>query len=227
MMFTVKLSRAVCAFACACCLIPSTFAQHSSVNGLNGGFVGSDTWFRQVSTSPQAAAACHAAYRNRVAAALKSGKYTEIALVIVFPQGNPFPKKTLPDLCILSAKGEDLGVSPYAAITTDDGAVFYLVLQKGAKYKLAWKYYFGGSEDFGWLNVDRKVGGRSFGAISFEVKTEASMSASLSWATWFRHTAQGWMPPVSDNDFKRPQSDGSWRPPVSDGGYKPPRSGGK
>ena len=132
-------------------VVPPALPQ-SSTNGVYGGYVGSDRWFDDM----RRYAANQAAMQN-VAGTSDYRRlppdYVEVAGQIVFPEGNPFPRKRLPDLRI---KARDEAADPVdrAPTISETGNFFYTVFKKGLQYDLSWMYYFGDRERFASIYVD-------------------------------------------------------------------------
>jgi len=117
----------------------------SSTNGIYGGYVGSDKWFEGMRKSAANQAMMQSVAKTRDFRKLPAD-YVEFAGRIVFPEGNPFPKKRLPDLRIKSrdTKADDVERAPFV----DDEGSFYTVFKKGQTYDLYWMYYFGSRDKF-------------------------------------------------------------------------------
>lgn len=113
----------------------------SSTNGVYGGYVGSDRWFADMRRTPSSSTPALPA------------DYVEAMGLILFPEGNPFPRGRLPDLRILA---RDRGADPVdrAPYVYDPGNYFYTVLRKGLEYDVSWMYYFGDRERFATIYVD-------------------------------------------------------------------------
>lgn len=120
----------------------------SATNGVYGGYVGSDRWFRTYGTAPGARSSGGSGVRQP----FDSSRFTEVAVTVRFPDGNPFPGGNLPDLRVLGPKG-DIGARTWPTSKTAASATFTLVLEKGSKYRLQWGATLGGSEDFALLTV--------------------------------------------------------------------------
>lgn len=240
---TVRPKRLLAACLPLCLALSLGAQTHSANNGVYGGYVGSDAWFDSMTRSARLnGASAHAQWEAARAEALRSGKSSEVALVVSFPGGNPFPKGRVPDLLVNSPEGKDLGVSPYASKAGTNQATYYLVLPKGASYTLRWMYYFGSKEEFGHFEVPDKAPERIAVVVPYRptpvVKNEKKTAAS---GTLLLRTDKGFVPPQSDQAYRPPQidtnyhapqsdgrfqapkSDGGWRPPQSDNSYKPPR----
>jgi uncharacterized protein (TIGR03437 family) len=113
----------------------------SSTNGIYGGYVGSDRWFRDMQRTPA------------TSSSTVPPDYVEVAGLILFPEGNPFPRNRLPDLRILA---RDMGADPVdrAPYVYEPGNYFYTVLRRGLQYDVSWMYYFGDRERFATILVD-------------------------------------------------------------------------
>ncbi len=116
-------------------------AAQSSTNGVYGGYVGSDRWFADMRRTPASSTPT------------VPPDYVEASGLIVFPEGNPFPRKRLPDLRILARDqvADPVDRAPYV---NDPGNFFYTVLKKGLQYDISWMYYFGDRERFATVYVD-------------------------------------------------------------------------
>jgi len=125
-------------------------AGESATNGVYGGYVGSDRWFSEMRRSAANQAMMQQLARTRDYRRLPAG-YVEGAGRIVFPKGNPFPKKQLPDLRIRcrNQKADPVERAPFI----DRQGGFYTVLKKGQTYDFYWMYYFGSREQFASLAI--------------------------------------------------------------------------
>lgn len=140
-------------------------------NGVYGGFVGSDQWFRDMgqaardremlkSLSPQSGATssgmrpgCRPVDVGRKPGCLPPN-YVNVSGRIVFPHGNPFPDKQLPDLEIQARnkKADPVERSPFI----DQNGNFHTVFMRGQTYDLYWVYYLGSREKFASVYVPPK-----------------------------------------------------------------------
>ena len=124
------------------------------------------------------AAASHASGgMSSVQEGLNSGRLSDVLLVVKFPAGNPFPDKQLPDLHVIDTSHPANLVSPIAAGSTEEYAVYRMILPPGAQYTLQWLFYLGGKQDWGWLIVPANAGREYKAEITYNVVGKASPSA--------------------------------------------------
>lgn len=116
-------------------------AAQSSTNGVYGGYVGSDRWFADMRRTPASPSSS------------VPPDYVEASGLIVFPEGNPFPRKRLPDVRI-QARDQIADPVDRAPYVYDPGNFFYTVLKKGLQYDISWMYYFGDRERFATVYVE-------------------------------------------------------------------------
>ena len=127
-------------------------AGQSPNNGEYGGYLGSNAWFASMRQSAANRAMLQSlGSRSGGRAAELPPDYIEAAGRIVFPKGNPFPDKRLPDLRIMCHNREADSVERAPFIDRQGG--FYVVLKRGQHYDFSWMYYFGSKEKFLTLNV--------------------------------------------------------------------------
>jgi hypothetical protein len=129
-------------------------AQNAS-NGINSGYVGSDRWFVRMRESSRNQAMLASLSRSGKATSGVPQDYVEVAALLVFPDGNPFPAKRLPDLRILcrNPSADPVERAPWI----DENTGFYTILRKGETYDLFWMYYFGGREKFAEISIARNA----------------------------------------------------------------------
>ncbi len=232
----MRITKSLVATLLTAAALSPAGAQQSSSNGVYGGYVGSDAWFKSMTRrSPGGAGAAHAGWQANNDKALASGKWTELKLTIAFPQGNPFPGGRVPDLSVVGPDGKDMGVRPWPDSTDRNGAHYTLVLPKNATYRLRWSAYVGvgGKSQFGRIQIPPNIGAHSHATIQYRPGSPIG-GGHPGPGHYSPPQSEGNVPhPQSDNDFHGPRSDSSYqaprsdyRPPQSDGGYHAPKSDG-
>ncbi|MBI3910317.1 MAG: hypothetical protein HY320_05215 [Armatimonadetes bacterium] len=142
-------------------------ADVNSTNGIYGGYVGSDKWFAEMRNTAANQALMRSLTGRRDTRRLPAD-YVEFAGQIVFPEGNPFPKKRLPDLRI-KCRNEKADSVERAPFVDKDGG-FYTAFKRGQSYDLYWMYYFGSREKFGSIVIPAKGPARRRGVFEYRVK---------------------------------------------------------
>lgn len=127
-------------------------SAENAANGIEGGYVGSDQWFVMMRKSAEnwalyKALSGSADYRKL------PGDYIELAGMILFPGGNPFPDKRIPDLRIRCRNL--LADTVERAPRLDKQGGFYTVLKKGQIYDFYWLSNSGTREIFKSVTVNR------------------------------------------------------------------------
>ena len=182
-------------------LVRMASAQSSS-NGVYGGFTASDQWFADMEHS--------AANQAMIQAVAGTGNfqklppdYVEIAGRIVFPGGNPFPDKELPDLRIdcVNQHVDAVDRAPFL----NNQAEFYTVLKRGQTYDFYWFYYFGSREKFARITVSSRGARRRKLVIVYRWKGSAKTShkPDMSVHSTSRHptVSQSEVHPVHVNEY--------------------------
>ena len=132
-------------------LVAEKLYPQSPANGVLNGYVGSDKWFSEMRKSAANQAMLKALSGKSNPKRLPTD-FIEVAGIIRFPNGNPFPAGQLPDLRIQGKdpKTDSVERAPYVS---KDGS-FYTVLKKGQTYDLYWMYYFGSREKFASIHIE-------------------------------------------------------------------------
>lgn len=194
----------------------------SASNGVYGGYVGSTSWFSAMRRSAENRAMISSLAGRRGHEGLPAG-YVEFAGQIVFPDGNPFPDRRLPDLRIVP---RDRNADPVErAPRLDRDGAFYTIFRKGETYDLYWMYYFGSRERFATIHVrvegprERKL------AIPYRVRRKADTAPSRpSVSRSTLPATEEYRPPAVGEGYRPPAVGEGYRPPTVGPGYLPPGS---
>lgn len=196
-----KSSTLLLAFIGLVSLVRLASAQSSS-NGVYGGFTASDQWFADMEHS--------AANQAMIRAVSGTGNfqklppdYVEIAGRIVFPGGNPFPDKELPDLRIdcVNQHVDAVDRAPFL----NNQAEFYTVLKRGQTYDFYWFYYFGSREKFARITISTRGPRRRKLVIAYRWKGSAKTSHKPDIrkhsSSRLPTVSQSEVPPANANDY--------------------------
>ena len=199
---------------------------HSADNGVYGGYVASDAWFDAMRRKAgRGGSTAHAQWQAARNEALRSGTSTEVALIVSFPTGNPFPKGRVPNLTVLGPDGKDTGAYPYTSKSVTNQAAYYLLIPKGADYTLQWLYFAGSKEVFAKFRVPDSAPQRMAVLIPYRAPgLQNSETSRVSTATVLLRSDKGFVAPQSDNAFSPPRSEDEVHQPKSDGKFVAPKS---
>ncbi len=176
--------------------VPAAAVQSS---GVYGGYVGSDAWFSAMRRSAANRAMLQSLSRSRGSGQVPPG-YIEFAGVVSFPQGNPFPKKRLPDLIIRcrDKQADSVERQPFV----DDQGGFYTVFKRSETYDLYWSYYFGSKEKFATIAVPANAPSRLKQVIEYRASVaQTSAPANQAAATATVTTSEPAGPPPRVDEF--------------------------
>lgn len=125
--------------------------QERSDNGVYGGYVGSDQWFRSWRQWAQNRADL---MRLKEKHQESPANFIEAAGLIKFPADkNPFPGGHLPDLRIVDPSGKD-PVERAPFIDPQDSS-FYTILEREHQYDFYWMYFMGSREKFATVKLGK------------------------------------------------------------------------